>query len=138
VIDLAIALRERLTGDLQADQDFRTFSRLTVGDSKALEKNLRQIAAALPRIFGADDGLTGLEPDEILATAGINRLPQPVLIHGDVTMNAVPFPDMPYVGVPADAVMGLALRTRPDYVMTIENFTSLFAIRARLPGHKTP
>src|SRR6185312_8516474 len=46
VIGLAIAVGGRMSGDPQGEQDFRTFSRLTVGDSKALEKNVRQVAAS--------------------------------------------------------------------------------------------
>ncbi|ETI63086.1 hypothetical protein C100_14635 [Sphingobium sp. C100] len=124
VIGLAIAVQSRLSGEFQADQDFRTFSRLSVADSKALERNLRSVAAALQRIYGADDRLIGMEPDEILATAGITRLPQPILVHGDVDLHGAPFPSMPYVGIPADIVGGLRLRSGPDYVLTIENFTS--------------
>jgi hypothetical protein len=124
VIGLAIAVQSRLSGELQADQDFRTFSRLAVADSKALERNLRPVAAVLQRIFGGDDRLTGMEPDEILATAGITRLPQPILVHGDVELRGVPFPNMPYVGIPAEVVAGLSLRSSPDYLLTIENFTS--------------
>ncbi len=124
VIGLAIAVQSRLTGELQTDQDFRTFSRLAVADSKALERNLRPVAAALQRIYGVDDRLIGMEPDEILATAGITRLPQPILVHGDVELHGAPFPSMPYVGIPAEVAEGLGLRSRPDYVLTIENFTS--------------
>lgn len=124
VIGLAIAVQSRLSGELQADQDFRTFSRLTVADSKALERNLKPVAAALQRIYGADGRLIAMEPDEILATAGITRLPQPILVHGDIELHGALFPSMPFVGVPAEVVEGLRLRSRPDYVLTIENFTS--------------
>lgn len=124
VISLAVAVKSRLSGDLQADQDFRTFSRLAVADSKALERNLRSVVAALQRIYGTDDRLSGMEPDEILATAGIARLPQPILVHGDVDLHGAPFPSMPYVGIPVEVAGGLRLRSRPEYVLTIENFTS--------------
>lgn len=124
VVDLAIAVQSRLSGDLQADQDFRTFSRVAVADSKALERNLRPVVAALHRIYGADDRLIAMEPDEILAAAGITRLPQPILVHGDVELQGTPFPSMPYIGIPAEVVGQLRLCSRPDYVLTIENFTS--------------
>ena len=59
VIGLAIAIRGRMSGAPQGEQDFRTFSRLTVGDSKALEKNVRQLAAAMAKIFA---GYRGADP----------------------------------------------------------------------------
>ncbi|MDX8539440.1 DUF2220 family protein [Mesorhizobium abyssinicae] len=124
VIGLAIAVRGRMSGDPQGEQDFRTFSRLTVGDSKSLEKNVRQVAAAMRKIFGDMEEQTLLNPEELLASAGISRLPQPILLHGDVSLNGRPFPTMPYVGVPTDCAGGIGLLTKPDYVLTIENFTS--------------
>jgi hypothetical protein len=87
VIGLAIAVRGRMAGDPHEEQDFRTFSRLTVGDSKALEKNVRQVAAAMAKIFADIEEQTRLDPDEPLASAGIRRLPQPVLLHGDVSLD---------------------------------------------------
>ncbi len=124
VIGLAIAVRGRMSGDLQGEQDFRTFSRLTVRDSKALEKNVRQVAAAMAKIFADMEEQTRLDPEELLASAGIRRLPQPILLHGDVSLDGRPFPTMPYVGVPPDCAGGIGLLTKPDYVLTIENFTS--------------
>lgn len=124
VIDIAIAVHGRMSGDPQGEQDFRTFSRLTVGDSKALEKNVRQVAAAMTKIFADMEEQTRLDPEELLASAGIRRLPQPILLHGNVSFDGRPFPTMPYVGVPTDCAGGIGLLTKPDYVLTIENFTS--------------
>lgn len=124
VIGLAIAVRGRMSGDPQGEQDFRTFSRLTVGDSKALEKNVRQVAAAMAKIFPGMNEQPRLDPEELLASAGIRRLPQPILLHGDVSLDGRPFPTMPYVGIPTDCADGINLLTKPDYVLTIENFTS--------------
>lgn len=124
VIRLAIAVHARLTGDPQGEQDFRTFSRLTVGDSKALEKNLRQVAAAMAKIFGGMEDQSRLDPEDMLAGAGIRRLPQPILLHGDISLDGRPFPAMPYVGIPTDCASGIGLLAKPDYILTIENFTS--------------
>lgn len=124
VIGLAIAVSGRMSGDPQGEQDFRTFSRLTVGDSKALEKNLPQVAAAMAKIFASTEEQTRLDPEELLASAGIRRLPQPILLHGDVSLNGRSFPVMPYVGIPPDCAGGIGLLTNPDYVLTVENFTS--------------
>ncbi|MCG7509347.1 Wadjet anti-phage system protein JetD domain-containing protein [Mesorhizobium retamae] len=124
VIGLAIAVCGRISGDPQGEQDFRTFSRLTVGDSKALEKNVRQVAAAMMKIFAGMEEQARLDPEEMLASAGIRRLPQPILLHGDVSLDGLPFPAMPYVGIPTDCAGGIGLLTKPDYILTIENFTS--------------
>ncbi|CDX51548.1 conserved hypothetical protein [Mesorhizobium plurifarium] len=124
VIGLAIAVRGRMSGDPQEDQDFRTFSRLTVGDSKVLEKNVRQVAVAMTKIFAGMDEQIRLNPEELLASAGVRRLPQPILLHGDVSLGGRSFPAMPYVGIPTDCAGGIGLLTKPDYVLTIENFTS--------------
>ncbi|MGX9573310.1 Wadjet anti-phage system protein JetD domain-containing protein [Mesorhizobium sp. f-mel] len=124
VIGLAIAIHERMSGNPQGEQDFRTFSRLTVGDSKALEKNVRQVAAAMAKIYPNMEDQTRLDPEELLASAGIRRLPQPILLHGDVSLDGRSFPAMPYVGIPTDCAGGIGLLTRPNYVLTIENFTS--------------
>lgn len=124
VIGLAIAVRGRMSGDPLGEQDFRTFSRLTVGDSKALEKNVRQVAAAMTKIFTDMEEQTRLDPEQLLASAGIRRLPQPILLHGDVSLDGRPFPTMPYFGVPTDCAGGIDLLTKPEYVLTIENFTS--------------
>lgn len=123
-ISLAVAVHARLSGDPQGEQDFRTFSRLTVGDSKALEKNLRQVAAAMAKIFGGLEDQSPLDPEELLAGAGIRRLPQPILLHGDISLDGRPFPAMPYVGIPTDCARGIGLLAKPDYILTIENFTS--------------
>ena len=124
VIRLAIAVQARLSDDPQGEQDFRTFSRLTVGDSKALENNIRQVVTATAKIFGGMEDQTRLDPEELLASAGIRRLPQPILLHGDLSLDGRSFPAMPYVGIPTDCAGGIGLLTRPDYVLTIENFTS--------------
>jgi hypothetical protein len=124
VIELAMAVRRRMSGAPQSEQDFRTFSRLAVGDSKALERNVRQVAAAIQRIFGKDDEHAYLGPEELLASAGIRRIPQPILIHGFVSLDGQSFPSMPYVGIPSESAGGLRLLKKPDYVLTIENFTS--------------
>lgn len=124
VIRLAMAVHARLSGDPQAEQDFRTFSRLAVGDSKALEKNVRQVAFAMGRMFGGREDRSRLDPEELLAGAGIRRLPQPILLHGDISLDGRPFPAMPYVGIPTDCASGIGLLSRPDYILTIENFTS--------------
>ncbi len=42
-------------------------------------------------------------------------LPQPILLHGDVSLDGLPFPAMPYVGIPTDCAGGIGLLAKPDY-----------------------
>ncbi|GAA4480943.1 Wadjet anti-phage system protein JetD domain-containing protein [Gluconacetobacter asukensis] len=123
-IRLAIAVHDRMSGALQDEQDFRTFSRLAAGDSKALERNIRQVSTIFQQIFTADEEQVRLDPEELLGSVGVRRLPQPILLHGAVSLDGQPFPAIPYIGIPADCVGNVRLSAKPDYVLTIENFTS--------------
>lgn len=124
VIELAQAVRARSFDVNAAEIDFRTFSRLTVGDSKALERNVRAVASAIPRLFGPDHLAAELEPEEFLGSLGIKRLPQPVLVRGPVTIAGQPLPELPFFGIPAESVGLVQLAREPDYVMCIENYAS--------------
>jgi hypothetical protein len=124
VIGLAQAVHARSSDVTAAELDFRTFSRLSVGDSKALERNVRAVSSAISRLFGPDHLAPELEPEEFLGTVGIRRLPQPVLIRGPVTISGQPLPEMPFVGIPAESVDLVQLAREADYVISIENYTS--------------
>jgi hypothetical protein len=124
VIRLAMRMHERLAALPENEVDFRTFSRLASGDSKALERNLGAVASAFSRLYPMDEAQAAVDAEELLASAGIGRLPQPVLIHGPITLDGQRFPAMPFVGVPTECAGRINLRDRPAYLMTIENFAS--------------
>ena len=124
VILLAQAVHARSLDATAAEVDFRTFSRLSVGDSKALERNVRAVASAVPRLFGSEHSSPGLEPEEFLGTVGIRRLPQPVLLGGPLSLAGEPLPRLPFLGIPAESADLIQLASRPEYVVTIENYTS--------------
>lgn len=124
VILLAQAVHARSLDATAAEVDFRTFSRLSVGDSKALERNVRAVSSAVQRLFGREHAAPGIEPEEFLGTIGIRRLPQPVLLAGPVNLCGEPMPKLPFFGVPAESADLIQLARRPDYVITIENYTS--------------
>jgi hypothetical protein len=124
VLRLASAVCERL-GELSASEvDFRSFSRLCSGDSKALERNLNSVVSAIQRFSALTETQAALDSEELLASAGIKRLPQPVLICGAISLDDHPFPNMPFSGIPAECAGRVNLSKRPEYVMTIENFSS--------------
>ncbi|XOK10944.1 Wadjet anti-phage system protein JetD domain-containing protein [Agrobacterium tumefaciens] len=124
VLSLAGALSERLA-ELSANEvDFRSFSRVISGDSKALERNLSSVVAAISRFSSLSETQVALDAEELLASVGIKRLPQPVLIYGAVSLDDQPFPKMPFVGVPAECAGRINLCKKPEYLLTIENFSS--------------
>lgn len=93
-------------------------------DSKALERNVRQVASAIARLFPTDGSHTGSNPDELLAGVGIVRLPQPVLIRGSLALKGQAIPELPFIGFPTECAELVYLRRRPSYVLTIENYAS--------------
>jgi hypothetical protein len=124
VLRLARAACARLAEPSGNEVDFRTFSRLASGDSKALERNLGSVASAISRLYPVGEAQAALDAEELLASAGIKRLPQPVLIHGSIALDDRPFPKMPFVGVPAECAGRVNLHAKPAYTLTIENFAS--------------
>lgn len=62
MIALAQAVYARSLDKAAEEVDFRTFSRRSVANSKALERNVRPVAAAIARFFGPEHATTGLEP----------------------------------------------------------------------------
>jgi len=124
VLRLAGSVYGRLANPPGNEVDFRTFSRLSSGDSKALERNLASVASAISRLYPMGRAQAALDAEEFLASVGIKRLPQPVLIHGSIALDDRPFPKMPFVGVPAESAGRINLHERPAYLLTIENFAS--------------
>ncbi len=124
VIDLAIAAQGRQTSCSGAEVDFRTFSRAAVGNSKALERNLASVARAFFKIFPEHIERGPLRPAELLATLGISRLPQPLLVSGPVALDESSMPRLPYLGVPIEEAHRLRVAGRPPYMLTVENYAS--------------
>jgi hypothetical protein len=118
------AVNARMVQKPEGEVDYRTFSRLSVNDSKALERNIRQVVSAVTDLFHAAGPHIGLNPDEYLAGAGIVRMPQPVLLRGSLALDGQTLPDMPFVGLPTECAALVDLRNRPSYVLTIENYAS--------------
>lgn len=135
VIRLAAAIHDRMGQTLVGEADFRTFSRLTVTDSKALERNIMQVVSAIPRIFPTGGTPKGLNPTEVLAGAGIVRMPQPVLIRGRIALEGQVFPELPFVGLPTECAELVDLQEKPTYLLTIENYASFVRhVREVSPG----
>lgn len=124
VIRLATAVHARAAEQPEGEIDYRTFSRLAVSDSKALERNTRPVASAIARLFPTAASPAQRDPEELLAEAGIVRLPQPVLLRGSIGLKGQPLPELPFVGFPTECAEFVDLLNRPSYVLTIENYAS--------------
>ncbi len=131
VIDLAHAIAARADSGA-GELDFRTFSRAAVGDSKALERNVRQVAWALARL-APHLAVPGATADELMLSMGLAKLPQPVLVSGSFGIGDAPFPSLSFIGIPPEAAASLSLAKRPPYVLTVENYVS-FVRHAREVG----
>lgn len=108
-------------GDHLRGWDMRTFSQRACGDSKAVEAGMHRLVRALRKNFVLPDA----PPKEALASIGLEKFPQPVLMRGQFQL-----PDgtrvlaQPYLGLPPDwAETFLPLGT-PPYVLVIENLAS--------------
>jgi len=121
---LAEALAARVAGAEPAPLDFRTFSRMVVGDSKALERLARAVSALVKRLVPTMIAPEMESPEEIFGAFGVVRTPQPFLVSGALAIDGVALPKLPYVGVPAEEAGRLSFVGQPAYVLIVENFTS--------------
>jgi hypothetical protein len=108
-------------GDHLHGWDMRTFSQRTCGDSKAVEIGMPRLVRALRKNFA----LPNVSPKEALASLGLEKFPQPVLMRGQFQLpDGTRVSAQPYLGLPPDwAETFLPLGT-PPYVLVIENLAS--------------
>jgi hypothetical protein len=123
-IDLALALGQLANESTVAAADYRSFSNKVVGDSKLLEKLVVPVVTLLRRLLPELIVDPDLETEDIFASLGVTRLPQPFLASGRVTFEGQDLPDMPYFGIPAECAFLLKPRPAVSYILTIENYTS--------------
>ena len=117
------------------DIDHRTFSRRTVGDSKALERCERRVAALLRRRSPA---ISDLEPREVLEAHGIVRRAHPLFLRGPISVTSETIrlegSGVPFVGLPWTTVQSASLHSPVDYTITIENPTSFWRYCVEVEG----
>ncbi|PBB89696.1 hypothetical protein CK215_25705 [Mesorhizobium sp. WSM3864] len=101
--------------------DYRTFSRRTVADSKALEQLEAAVTKVLRGVF--IDIPEGATPREALGALGLEKAPPPLLLSGPITLGACQR-DVPFVGIPADTTDTIVFSRAPEYVLVVENYTS--------------
>ncbi|MGI2034678.1 Wadjet anti-phage system protein JetD domain-containing protein [Rhizobium panacihumi] len=121
-LTLACGLQERAKDPTPID--FRSFSRSVGRDSKALDRLAASVVAIYSRLYRNHATTDGLDTNEILATLGVSRMPQPFLLSGQVAIQGVQLPNLVYSGFPPDQAAAITLARPVDYVLTIENYTS--------------
>jgi hypothetical protein len=129
--DAAKAIDALLRDDAQ-DRLLRRESWRLFNDSKRLES----LIPWLDVLLTGETGPSGLEQEQILATIGLRRQPQPLLIAGEGTacVGGMRLPlCRPYLGLPVEALE--RLDTTAAHLLTIENLTSFHdAARCRTDG----
>lgn len=118
---LVDALRARHSAIDLTPLDYRTFSRQTTHDSKALERLTTPVRMILDRLGLLDpDGAA----DEPFSVFGLSRLPQPFLVSGPLQLDGQALPSLLYLGLDPVEALRLAPARPVAYVLIIENFTS--------------
>lgn len=112
-------------------QDLRTFSRRSTRDSKFVEGHMGKIADLLRMVVDVPEEL---DAEEVLASHGITRYPQPCLLSGPVSYQGQSLPTRPYIGLAPEMIGGLGIIGAPPWILTIENLASFNRQARELPG----
>lgn len=112
-------------------QDLRTFSRRATKDSKFVEGNMGRIVDLLRFVAVVPEEM---DAEEVLASHGIVRYPQPCLLSGPVSYLGQPLPTRPYIGLAPEMISGLGVIGSPPWILTIENLASFNRQVRELPG----
>ncbi|MBT9541384.1 Wadjet anti-phage system protein JetD domain-containing protein [Thiobacillus sp.] len=109
----------------QANLDLRSFSALTTGDSKALER----LKASFAEAWCTAHDCESLDANDLYHSLGLIKTPQPILLRGAVGLrneNAVLDLSgvLPWVGLPGEMLAQMILPKQPVYVLSIENWAS--------------
>jgi hypothetical protein len=123
-MDLLLALVDRARDVSARSIDFRSFSRRAGVDSKGLERLSGTVTAMLAQLRPDLLPSTALDADDLLATFGISRTPQPFLLSAPLRLSGERLPDLAYYGFPPDEAAQVELAASVDYVLTIENYVS--------------
>jgi Uncharacterized protein conserved in bacteria C-term(DUF2220) len=119
----AFVLAQAILEGKHLNVDYRTFSRRTVSDSKALER----LEGAVVRLLG---GIIELPPEAkpraALRAIGLERFAPPLLIAGRVNLDGADLSAASplYLGIAPNEADRIRFREPPAYLLTIENFAS--------------
>jgi Wadjet protein JetD, C-terminal len=119
----AFALAQAVLDRRHEGIDYRTFSRRTSGDSKALERVEGPVVRLLSGIIELPPGA---KPRDALRTLGLEKFAPPLLLAGRLDLagadlsRAAPL----YFGISPNDADRISFRTVPAYLPTVENFAS--------------
>lgn len=120
---LAQALAGRAGDDTAEVTDYRTFSRTVGTDSKALERLTATVLPIFRRLY-PELVVEQLDAADFLATLGLMKMPQPLMLAGPIGIDGVPLPRMRHYGIPSEEAHRINLSGPVDYLLTVENYVS--------------
>lgn len=126
----AITAVESRRRDEQQERILRRESARLYGDSKRLER----LTPWLDLLTTGELTASGLSSEDVWASLGLRREPQPMLVAGSgiVKLRDGPLPlCKPYLGLPVDAVE--LIETEARYLLTIENLASFHDAARAMP-----
>ncbi len=119
--EFIVALDAVLSRDPLDRRDLRTYSGQSTGNTKLLERYASRIVGFLKQIGQLDPDLSN---NEAMASLGLEKFPQPVLIAGPVRLTRADFSNMVYVGIPPEQVSLIEPAGEIRWIITIENLAS--------------
>ncbi|MDP2824045.1 MAG: DUF2220 family protein [Sulfuritalea sp.] len=105
--------------------DMRTFSARYLSDAKALER----LSGAFAQAWMQFHDMEYREPEDLLRSLGLEKVPQPVLLRGCISARVGNQTSdlsilQPFFGIAAEQLATLHPARSPAYLITIENLTS--------------
>lgn len=119
--EFIVALDAVLSRDPLDRRDLRTYSGQSTGNTKLLERHASRSVGFLKQIGQLDPDLSN---NEAMASLGLEKFPQPVLIAGPVLLARTDFSSMVYVGIPPEQVSLIEPAGEIRSIITIENLAS--------------
>jgi len=120
-VEFITALDAVLARDPMDRRDLRTYSGQTTGNTKLLERYASRIVNFLKQIRKLD---ADLSDSEVMASLGLEKFSQPVLIAGPVRLAGVDFANLAYVGLPPEQAPEIKPAGTIRSILTIENLAS--------------
>jgi Wadjet anti plasmid transformation system JetA-like protein len=120
-IEFITALDAVLARDPMDRRDLRTYSGQATGNTKLLERYASRIINFLKQIGKLD---ADLSDNEAMASLGLEKFSQPVLMAGPVRLADVDFASLVYVGIPPEQAPAIEPAVAIRSIVTVENFAS--------------
>ncbi|WP_019197724.1 Wadjet anti-phage system protein JetD domain-containing protein [Afipia birgiae] len=120
-VEFITALDAVLARDPMDRRDLRTYSGQTTGNTKLLERYASRIINFLKQIGRLD---ADLSDNEAMASLGLEKFSQPVLLAGPVRLAGVDLAGLVYVGLPPEQAPAIEPAGAIRSIITIENLAS--------------